>query len=162
MAAIPPQFNEAGARMRLLLVISLGTVSASCDKVPQAAARQERAAPGESEFPRAGNYHIIRDRTEGGALKREEVDRRVDVSNRAAFEELVARDGGSDCRDRQVDIGGGSFSVRMTCDAPDGDIHNIRMEAHGSYSKDSIEIASETSFWGMAIRESANYRLKGS
>ena len=54
----------------------------------------------------------------------------------------------------------GSFSVTMTCDAPDGDIHNIRLTRHGSYSEDSIDMQDETSFWGMAMQESRSYRLK--
>jgi len=48
----------------------------------------------------------------------------------------------------------------MICDAPDGGIHNIRMEAHGGYSKNSIEIDSENSFSGLSIKESTSYRLK--
>lgn len=147
--------------MRGFLVISLSLALVACGKAPQAAAPEQRSpSTPKSEFPAKGDYHITRDRTEGGQLKRTESDMWIDASNREAFEELVARDEGSRCRDRQVDIGEGSFSVRMTCDAPDGDIHNIRMEAHGSYSKDSIDIDSETSFWGLSIRESASYRLK--
>ena len=146
--------------MRRVIIVSLASTLVACGKAPQAAAEQQTRPP--SEFPAKGDYHIIRDRTEGGQLKRSESDMWIDASDREAFEELVARDGGSRCRDRQVEIGGGSFSVRVTCDAPDGDIHNIRMESHGSYTKDSIDIDSETSFWGLSIRESASYRLKGS
>lgn len=136
-------------------MIALG----GCDKLPQAQARTHPAAAASGEFPKAGNYHVIRDRSEGGQLKRDESDRWIDASNREAFEELVAQ-GSSNCRDRQVEIGGGSFSVRMICDAPDGDIHNIGMESHGSYSPDSIDITSDTTLWGMQIRETASYRLK--
>lgn len=148
--------------MRLLALTLVGMALAGCDKLPKAEARERPAtARASSEFPKAGDYHIIRDRDEGGQMKREEVDMWVDASNREALEELVAQ-GSSRCRDRQVEIGGGSFSVRMTCDAPDGDIHNIGMESHGSYSPDSIDINSETTLWGMHIRESASYRLKDS
>ena len=112
-------------------------------------------------FPTAGDYHIVHDSGAGGQSKREEGDMWVDASDADKFEELIAGQSSGNCRDRNVRIDKGSFSVSMTCDAPDGDIHNIRMERHGSYSEDSIDIQDETSFWGMSMRESRSYRLKG-
>ncbi|QAY75611.1 hypothetical protein [Sphingosinicella sp. BN140058] len=108
-------------------------------------------------FPKAGQYDIVRE----GSQRSDKIDMWVDASNRQAFEELVARDDG-DCRDKSVSIGGGSFSVRMTCDTPDGDIRNIPIERHGSYSENFIEIEAITRLWRTPIRETARYRLRKS
>ena len=145
--------------MRGLVVTVLGAALAGCGNLPQSSGTAEAGSSGADRFPKKGQYHIVRDRISGDELKRVESDRWIDVSNRQAFEEFVARDDGSNCRDRQVDIGGGSFSVKMTCDAPDGDIHNIGIERQGSYSKDSIDIEVQTTLWGMPFRETASYRF---
>lgn len=116
------------------------------------------ARPSSGGFPHAGTYDIVRD-TMG---RREASNMWVDASNPEAFEMLVARPDGSNCRDRQVSIGGGSFTVRMTCDAPDGDIHNIAIQRSGSYSERSIQMTSETRFWSYTIRETASYQLRPS
>jgi hypothetical protein len=86
----------------------------------------------------------------------------VDASSRIAFDALVAPPDGSNCRDRQVSIGGGAFSIRMTCDAPDGDIHNIVIQRSGSYSESAIQMTTDTILWGHPIRETASYRFRQS
>jgi hypothetical protein len=127
---------------------------AACDE----AQREATTVPADN-FPKAGDYHMIRDVNEGGQQKRVETDIWIDASNRVAFEKLIAR-GTSNCSDREVEIADGEFSARMTCDAPDGDIHNIGLEAHGTYSKDSIDIFSTTTLWGTPITDTTSYRLK--
>lgn len=144
--------------MRLLAAALLGLALGGCDKLPQA--RERAVAAASSEFPKAGEYHIIHDRDERGELKRDESDQFLDVSDRGKFADQLARDDGTNCRDRQVTIGGGSFSVHMICDAPDGDIHNIGLDRRGTYSTDSIDVATETTLWGMPFRETYSYRLK--
>ena len=111
-------------------------------------------------FPKAGDYHIVHDMGQGAHIERRETDMWVDASDASKFEELIAGQSSGNCRDREVHIDSGRFSVAMTCDAPDGDIHNIRMERHGSYSENSIDIVDEMTMWGMSMRESRNYRLK--
>jgi hypothetical protein len=120
------------------------------------ASRPAEAGAGRG-FPRAGTYDIVR---ESAGRPAETSTMWVDASNRAAFEALVAGPDGSACRDRQVSIGGGSFSVRMTCDAPDGDIHNIAIQRSGSYSESAIRMTTDTILWGHPIRETASYRFR--
>jgi hypothetical protein len=93
-------------------------------------------------FPKEGVYDIVHDRPDG----RSETNMWIHASTRPDFEDLVARPDGN-CRDRSVSIGGGSFSVGMICDAPDGDIRNIPITRRGSYSTDSIDMESETNLW---------------
>ena len=146
--------------MRSLVVTVLGAALAGCGNLPQSSGTAEAGSSGADPFPKKGQYTIVRDRIEGDELKRVESDRWIAASNRGDFEKLIAGDAGSNCRDRQVEIGGGSFSVKMTCDAPDGDIHNIGIERRGTYTMDSIDIADEIILWGMPFKETASYRFK--
>ncbi|MFL6726794.1 MAG: hypothetical protein ACJ8FS_09810 [Sphingomicrobium sp.] len=147
--------------MRKWMAPLLAVALAGCGGAGQSGNQSNITDPPGDVFPAKGNYHLVHDRTQGnGQMAREESDTSLDVSTRAAFEQFIAKPDGSNCRDVQVDVGGGSFSVRMTCDAPDGDIHNIGIERHGSYSKDSIDASEETTLWGMSIRDSVSYRLK--
>lgn len=151
-----------GHYLLLALIAALG----GCKAAPQSAARDENVvtppmASGETKpksngFPRAGMYDVVHERPGG----REESSVWVDASNRQAFEAMFARDDGSNCRDRQVTIENGSFNVSMTCDAPDGDIHNIAIRRDGSYSEDSITITTETTLWGSPIRETTTYQRR--
>ncbi|MBV9930566.1 MAG: hypothetical protein JO013_06455 [Alphaproteobacteria bacterium] len=111
---------------------------------------------GASGFPKAGRYAVASERNG----RSETSDTYVDASTRAKFEAMVAHDDGTRCRDRQVTIGAGAFSVSMTCDAYDGDIHNIGIERRGTYSERSFEMVSTTRLWGMPIVEKATYRLR--
>lgn len=140
-----------------------------CDDLARLAAKRRNSAAGNgtesaaasarsSGFPRAGLYDIVHE----SMGRREASDMWVDASTPQGFEALVASNDGSNCRDRHVSIGGGAFSVSMTCDAPDGDIHNIRSQRSGSYSENSIEIRSETILWGSPIRETTSYRFRRS
>jgi hypothetical protein len=163
MVAKQPWFNEFGGCMRATLIFIAAAALGGCQaNLP---AKQDgsssEASADTSGFPKAGNYHVVHDSGAGAHTERKETDMWVDASDAGKFEELIAGQSSGNCRDRNVRIDKGSFSVSMTCDAPDGDIHNIRMERHGSYSEDSIDIQDETSFWGMSMRESRSYRLKG-
>ena len=148
--------------MRILLV-SIGFVAALVafgspflsHITPQTSAAAHEG--GSAGFPKPGIYDIVTQLADG----REETAMWVDASNRISFEELVARDR-SNCRNRNVTIGGGSFDVTMTCDAPDGDINNIRTERRGSYSENSIEITSDTYLSDRPIRWVTRYRLRDS
>jgi hypothetical protein len=116
------------------------------------------ARTGAGAFPQAGAYDIVRDI----AGRREESRMWVDASDPQAFEAMVGRAGGSNCRDRQVSVSSGAFNVRMTCDAPDGDIHNIVIQRQGHYTATSIDITTDTILWGHPIRETEMYRLRRS
>lgn len=148
--------------MRTAISIAAMALLAGCDEMP--AGKHNKAAPAASAadagFPEAGKYHVVHDTGEGSDSKREESDTSLDVSDRGKFVDKIAKDDGSNCRDKQVTIGGGSFSVHMVCDAPDGDIHNIALDRRGTYSPDSIDMTTDTQFWGTLIRETSSYRLK--
>ena len=164
MVVKQPSFNELGERrMRAgILIFALAALAGCQVNLPNREARgSDDSEVQTAGFPKAGDYHIVHDIGQGGQSKRDETDMWIDASNAGKFEELIAGQSSGNCRDRTVHIDKGSFSVSMTCDAPDGDIHNIRMERHGSYSENSIDMADETSFWGMSMRESRSYRLKG-
>ena len=111
------------------------------------------------KFPVPGMYHVIVD-SGNDVSHRDESDRRVDAGDRESFERMIVGSGGANCRDRKVEIGGGKFSASMTCDAPDGDIHDVGLEAHGTYSHNSIEMTSDTILWGMRMHETRSYSLK--
>ena len=147
--------------MRVCIMVLVAAALAGCgDFAPSAApgnAGGEAVADG---FPAKGQYRMVRDRTEGsGELRRLEMDVAVDASTRDSFELLVAGVETGSCRDRKVDIGNGSFSVKMTCDGPAGD---VLVERNGSYSSDSIDMSGDTDMGGMPVRESVSYRLKSS
>lgn len=148
--------------MRLLAMAAVTVALAGCDKLPKAGAPEGAAAAASSEFPKAGEYHVVHDIVQGSETKREESDQSLDVSDRGKFADQLAHDDGTNCRDKQVTIRDGSFSVHMVCDAPDGDIHNIGLDRRGTYSADSIDVTTETTLWGMPFRESHSYRLKDS
>lgn len=137
----------------LLLLAGAGAMLGGCGDESPTSPMRAKAAAG---FPKAGIYDIVRD----SPSRREETDKWVDASNRAAFETVVAGGDGSNCRDRQITIGGGTFSVRMTCDTHEGEIRGIGIERFGSYSESSIDITTETTLWGTPIRETAIYRLR--
>ena len=141
--------------MRAILAAGLGAALAGCGAPSSAPAVAETAGQG---FPRAGAYDVVVERHDG--LERS--DDRIEVATRSEFEKLVAKEDGANCRDRQVEIGGGSFRVRMVCDAPDGDIHNIGLERFGTYTETSIDMTEETTLWGgEPIRELVTSRLRG-
>lgn len=146
--------------MRLYLMAVLAAALAGCgDQSPSAVPANDAAAAGEI-FPVKGQYHMVRDHGEGGAqLRRLEMDVPLDASTREAFELVVAGADVGSCRERRVDIGKGSFSVKMTCDGPSGD---VTIERHGSYSRDSMDMSSDTAMGGVTSRESVSYRLKAS
>lgn len=144
---------------RLAILLAIGMTASACGQKEKTPSVRPAEAVGEEQFPKRGMYHIIRDRFESGHQVREETDMSVDASYRVAFEELVAGPDGTNCRDRQVAIGDGHFRVRMTCDAHDGDIHNIGIEREGSYAADRIDMTIVTTLWGMPIRENRSYRL---
>lgn len=150
--------------MRSLVIAAMSAmlILPGCGDIKAREAKLRNSSAPVDPFPKAGGYHVTQDRGGGGSPLRSEVDRWLHVSNRAAFEKFFARDDGSNCRDRQIEIAGGQFSVSMTCDAPDGDIHNLGIQRHGSYSADSIDVSTETMLWGMPIRETSAYRLIGS
>jgi hypothetical protein len=151
-----PSANAGGYRVRSLLILILAL--AGCGKAPQAPAAEANGSAGAaaSAFPQAGEYDIVRD----SAGRREESRMRLDVSDPQAFEALVAGGDGSNCRDRQFSMSGGSFNARITCDAPDGDIHNIVIQRMGHYTATSIDITTDTFLWGRPFRETAMYRLR--
>lgn len=139
--------------MRAVIVTVLGAALASCDSMPQARAADDGPVA-ETGFPKPGEYHIVRDVTAGGATNRWESDSHVDASSRELLERLVAGGGGSlNCGDRRVDIGGGSFSVRETCST-------MAIDTHGTYSKDSIDVAYDRTVAGVTRTDTASYRLK--
>ena len=141
--------------MRGVLLIMLGAMLAGCaESGPQDG--NTTAEAGET-FPVPGNYHRTSDRTSDGQTQRMESDGPLDASTRQLFERLVAGADISSCRDREVDIGGGSFSVRMTCDGPRGS--DVAINRRGSYSKDSIDITYETMMDGAATQETVSYRF---
>lgn len=113
----------------------------------------QEGAPG---FPRAGTYDVVWH----SRILHDESRIRVDASDRRAFEALVARDSGTNCRDRQVSIGQGTFSVRMTCDAPDRDFRNIPIVRFGYYTESSIDLTEDITLMGQQIRRTASYRLR--
>jgi hypothetical protein len=139
------------------MLIMLVTTLAGCGQaVPQAGDKPAVADAGET-FPVQGNYHRISDRTRNGETQRMETDGPLDVSTRETFEREVAGVDTGTCRDREVAIGGGSFSVRMTCNGPHGG--DVAINRQGSYSKDSLDVTYETMLDGAATQETVSYRL---
>lgn len=139
--------------MRKFVVMMLGVMLVSCGQAPQANVADNQAAE-ENEFPKPGDYHIIRDVTVGNTTNRYETDSSVDASSRDQL--LVLVSGSMDspfCDDRQVTIGGGSFSIRQDC-------NNMAVDTHGTYSPDSIDITYERTVNGAAHTDTATYRLK--
>lgn len=113
-----------------------------------------RLALGGEGFPEAATYNL--EKTGAGGRTFGDIGF-VDASSREKFEALVAANAGSNCRDKRVSIGADTFDVAMTCDASDGDIHNISIHRHGSYSKRSIKIEETMSLWGQPIHETRMY-----
>lgn len=143
--------------MRGAMLIMLGATLAGCgETIPQAGNTPTGADVGET-FPVQGNYHRTSDRTGNGETQRMETDGPLDASTRELFERLVAGPDAGKCRDREVDIGGGSFSVRMTCNGPYGS--DVAINRQGSYSKDSLDITYETMMDAAATQETVSYRL---
>ncbi|MEQ7874722.1 hypothetical protein ABDK56_12035 [Sphingomonas sp. ASV193] len=143
--------------MRLKIAIAgvLTALSVACN-------RGTSSSPSASDnFPVAGTYHVTHEVDQDNSTHSDEFDTDIDVSTREKLEAAVGQEKGSHCHDKHVEIGEGQFTVRMLCDAPDGDIHNIVTDRHGSFSRDSIEITEDTTLWGISSRESYSYRLKG-
>ena len=143
--------------MRGILWFMLGATLATCDAVPEAGATGETNEVAAGGFPKAGEYHIVRDVTAAGATSRYESDAPVAASTREGLEKLVAGGASLYCRDREVKIGGGSFSVRETCGGPSGD---MAIDTHGTYSTDSIDVTYDRTVAGVTHRDTASYRLK--
>jgi hypothetical protein len=136
--------------------MALISVLASCNKPSPSQPIADESHP----FPQEGNYHVVHEATQGGESKSEEYEVTLDVSDEVKFAGQLAKDEGTHCRDKQMAIRKGSFEMRMTCDAPDGDIHNIEISRQGTYTKDSIDITADTTLWGQTFRETYSYRLK--
>jgi hypothetical protein len=148
--------------MRIWIILLTSCALAACNQAEAVSGKHSSAGKTPDDiFPKSGNYHVIHDGIGAAGENREESDTWLDVSDRDKFKEQFVRDGGSRCRDQSVELGGGSFSVKMTCDAPDGDIHNIGMESHGTYSRDSIDVTNDVTLWGSPMRETYSYRLIG-
>jgi FlaG/FlaF family flagellin (archaellin) len=145
-------------RAHIATVIAVIVALGGCNNPGPAQADTD---PGNA-FPQKGKYHVVHDAVQGNDSKRDEFDVELDVSDRDKFAGQLAKDDGTNCRDKQVSIGNGSFSVHMICDAPDGDIHNISVDRQGSFSKDSIDATTQTTLWGVSSQESFRYRLKAS
>jgi hypothetical protein len=147
--------------MRSWTVGVLGILLAGCGNAPKSSAAESGAvgASGAAadEFPQKGEYHVIIDRNEGGGFQRTEMDVPFDASTREEFERVVAGVEVSSCHDRHVNIGDGSFSVKMACAGPGGD---VAVERRGRYSKDSLDITYETTTGGMPTSQTWSYRLK--
>lgn len=107
-------------------------------------------------FPIAGTYDVNQEH--GG--KRQQFSQRLDASNPEDFQRQFIDKPRSRCRDRQVSISNGSFRFAETCDAPDGDIHNIRKVVVGHFSNEAISLSMEMTFWQQTIRTTQNYRLR--
>jgi len=129
---------------------------AACGQIDQSMTNSTHAGDSAATFPVKGEYHRISDRTVNGQLQRMETDGPLDASTRESFERLVAGADIDSCRDRQVDIGKDSFSVRMTCDGYGGEATLVR---HGNYSKDSVDITYEATRDGATTTETVSYRL---
>lgn len=140
--------------MRLYLIVAGMFVALAAFASPYLSSLS--GAGGSEGFPKPGTYAVVTERSghhESGKVQ-------IDASTRSAFLGLVAREDGTRCRDRQVTVGGGAFSISMTCNAYDGDIHNIVIERHGTYSEKSIDLVSTIKLWGMPITETSSYRLQ--
>jgi len=134
-------------------VLMMSLMLASCGAAPQANVADNQVAD-ENEFPKPGEYHVIRDVTVGNTTNRYETDSSVDASSRDQL--LVMVSGSMDspfCDDRRVTIGGGSFSIRQDC-------NNMAVDTHGTYSPDSIDITYERTVNGTVHTDRASYRLK--
>ena len=139
--------------MRGDVLVVLSMLLASCGPASQSDG-SNNAAVEEDEFPKPGEYHIIRDVTAGATTNRYETDSSIDASTRDQL--LVLLSGSMDspfCDDRQVTIGGGSFSIRQDC-------NNMAIDTHGTYSPDSIDITYERTVNGTVHTDTASYRLK--
>jgi hypothetical protein len=107
-------------------------------------------------FPQAGTYDLVKESLAG----RTSVPIPLDASTPARFEELIAEDAGSSCRNKKVSIRPGEFEVTMICDAPDGDIRNIIINKSGTYSKNTIIMQETMYLWGRPIRTTSTYRRR--
>ena len=117
---------------------------------------------GSSPFPQKGNYHVTHDIVQGNESTHEESDYEIDGFDREQFEKEIAKDdgAGSNCRDKDVSVGDGTFRVQVTCGTPDGDFRNIRVDRYGSFSRDSFDVTTETTLLGVSYKESYSARLK--
>ena len=90
--------------MRALVLIVLGATLAGCGVEPQASKAREDNGSASSEFPKVGDYHIVREVTAGDTTRRYESDSHIAASTREEFEQLVAGGGESlNCHDRHSD-----------------------------------------------------------
>ena len=136
----------------------LAAALSGCGEIGAAPGDRADAADSGEKFPVKGEYHRTSDRTVGGQLQRLETDGPLAASTREEFEQLVAGTDIDSCRDRQVDIGSGSFSVKMTCDG--GSYGEYTLGRQGSYSKNSIDMTYERTSDGTTATETVSYRLK--
>ena len=107
------------------------------------------------EFPRPGNYDVVQE----GSYGRKQTIEPLDVSNSRSFQEFIMRDA-RHCRDVASSFRDGRFSVRMTCDTPDGDIRDIKEEIYGTYSATSLQITRKTRIFGVETKQIITYTLK--
>ena len=128
----------------------------SCTK--PGAAKDDAAAA--SPFPQKGTYHFVHQVIQGNESTQDEGDSEIDTLDREKLEAEISKDAGSNCHDKQVSIGDGSFSVHMLCDAPDGDFHNINVDRSGTFSTNSIEMTTQSNLLGTSYQESYSAHLK--
>jgi hypothetical protein len=144
--------------MRGVVLIVLPAALWGCDAPSPANGTQEPKGVVTSEFPKAGNYHIIVDRSGGETVNRDEWNSAVDASSREKLEQLVEGFETASCHDRKADVDDGSFEISKTCDGPVGE---TKHSAHGTYSRDSIDITRETSASnGETASQTITYRLQ--
>lgn len=141
--------------MRRMIVVAVLAVSASCNK--PAAVQSDVTAS--DKLPQRGNYHVVHEVVQGNESKTDEFDTELGGFDRQTLETEILKDAGSKCRDKQVSIDDGSFNVRMTCSAPDGDFNNIDVERQGSFSKNSLEVTTRSTLMGTSYQESFRAHL---
>jgi hypothetical protein len=156
--SVAVQRGNESVRAAIASVIVMVVTLAACSKAGPA----QSGTDAENPFPRKGNYHVVHQVVEGNQSKSEEADSEIDVSDREKLEKELVKDAGSNCRDKQVSIGQGSFNVHMTCSTPDGDFNHISVDRQGTYSRNSIDVTTQSTLLGISSQESYSARLKGS
>ena len=140
--------------MRKMIGVAVLAVSASCSK--PAAVQSDLTAS--DTLPQRGNYHVVHEVVQGNESKTDEFDTEMGGFDRQMLESEIAKDAGSKC-DKKVSIDDGSFNVRMTCSAPDGDFNNMDVEREGTFSKNSLEVTTRSTLMGASYRESFRAHL---
>ena len=116
-----------------------------------------------AKLPQPGQYQIATLREVIGSpepMKEEASERCVTKSDMAKFHAAFAGnpDVPASCEPSDKDVGDGYFSVRMTCDTPDGDLTNLAAEIRGTYSSDEFEIVEDVTVVGVSQRSTKRYR----